>query len=383
VLERLRLAGFRNLAPLDLRFSTRFTVFVGENGAGKTNLLEAIHVAGYLRSFRCADAGALIRTGDAHTRIEVEQRTHADRPPTRLEVRIHRTGAGTRREAFVDGKRVRRFRDYFGRLPVVLFSPEDLSVLRGGPKGRRDLLDRAVSVGEPVHLVDLTDYEKVQRSRNKLLVEARERSGRLDDALLATYDAKLSTLGGRIRVRRRKWIDAVRAGFVREYEAVCGAVLAPDLDYRSKDGATLAEEDEAAASAAFAEALDRNRGEDLRRGQTTEGPHRDDLVVTLGGHRAATFASQGQTRALVLALKLAEIDRLARRGPTRPTLLLDDVSSELDPKRTARLFEVLERTVEQCLLSTTDDALVQVEDPADRTVYDVDRGRVRARGGGG
>jgi len=380
VLKRLRLAGFRNLAPLDLRFSTRFTVFVGENGAGKTNLLEAVHVAGYLRSFRCADAGALVRAGDVHARIEVEQRTHADRPPTRLEVRVHRTGTGARREALVDGKRVRRFRDYFGRLPVVLFSPEDLSVLRGGPKGRRDLLDRAVAVGEPVHLADLSDYEKIQRSRNKLLSDARDRAGRLDDALLATYDTKLSALGGRIRVRRRRWIDAVRADFVREYGAICGEALVPDLDYRSKDGAVLAEEDESAACAAFADALESSRGEDLRRGQTTEGPHRDDLIVTLGGHRAATFASQGQTRALVLALKLAEIERLARDGPTRPTLLLDDVSSELDPQRTARLFEVLERTVEQCLLSTTDAALVRVEDPADRTVYDVAHGSVAPRG---
>ncbi len=372
MLERLEVRGFRNLADLDLRFTRRFTVFVGPNGAGKTNLLEAVYLAAYLRSFRCGDLGALVGSDATTALVTAHVRRHPGDPPEALEVRLDRTARGARRTALVAGKRVRRLRDFFGRLKVVLFSPEDLTVLRSGPAARRDLLDRAVAAAEPVHLADLADYDKLVRSRNRLLAEARE-TGRLDEAWLATYDASLAELGGRIWVRRTAWVEAVRPVFVEEFAAICGPDPACDLAYVPRIGGVPA--DAADAAARLRAALEEGLAEDRRRGRTGAGPHRDDLAVTLGGRPAASFASQGQTRALVLALKLAELSLLAETGGARPTLLLD-VSSELDPERTARLFAVLSRTVDRCLLSTTDRSLVAVGSAADRIEYAVRGGRV-------
>lgn len=375
MLSRLSVAGFRNLADLELSFDTRFSVFVGPNGAGKTNLLEAVYVAAYLRSFRCSDTERLVGTKASAARIVAESRRHPDDPPERLTVELARTARGARRSVHVEGKRVRRFRDFYGRLKVVLFSPEDLAVLRGGPSARRALVDRAVGALDGLHLADLIDYEKVVRSRNRLLAEADGR-GRIDEALLGAYDEKIATLGGRIWHRRAQWVEAVRPLFAREFGAICGPSAVADLAYVPRLRAPPLPSSEAETAALLAEGLAHARSEDVRRGQTTVGPHRDDVSVTLAGQPAATFASQGQTRALVLALKLAELSLLADAGGVRPTLLLDDVSSELDPSRTARLFEVLRSTVDQCLLSTTDRGLVQIDDSAEVAEYRVVDGRV-------
>lgn len=375
MLSRLSVAGFRNLANLDLSFDTRFSVFVGPNGAGKTNLLEAVYVAAYLRSFRCSEAERLVRTDASVARIEAESRRHPGDPPERLTVELARTARGARRSVHVEGKRVRRFRDFYGRLKVVLFSPEDLAVLRGGPAARRALIDRAVAAIDGLHLADLADYEKVVRTRNRLLAEAEGRR-RIDEALLGAYDQKIATVGGRIWRRRAEWVAAVRPLFAREFEAICGPSSAADLAYVPRLRAPSNPASEAEAAALLAGGLAEARSEDLRRAQTTVGPHRDDIAVTLAGQPAATFASQGQTRALVLALKLAELTLLADAGGVRPTLLLDDVSSELDPTRTARMFEVLRNTVDQCLLSTTDRGLVQIDDAAEVAEYRVLEGCV-------
>jgi DNA replication and repair protein RecF len=320
-------------------------------------VLEAIYLVSTLRSFRTSDLGSLLRRGCEHARVEVQVHDPVVELRTRLEVRIDRQARSVRRSARLEGKLVRSAADFYGRIQAVLFTPEDLGVLRGSPQGRRQFVDRVLFARERAHIGDVQAYEKLLRSRNKVL--------KVDEALLAmhpaererlldTYDRQLAQVGGRIWSRRAGLIAELQRPFQAAFAQIHDRgeqVLTGGLEYRSRIDPTgsIAEPERAVA---LAEALRRHRVRDLAAGRTTVGPHLDDLQVSLDGADAAEFASQGQARALVLAFKIAEL-RSARERGQHPLLLLDDVSSELDPVRTARLFEVLAAEIGQCVLTTT------------------------------
>ena len=381
-LERLSLADFRNLAgPITLDFDERFTVLHGHNGAGKTNLLEAIYLISTLRSFRSSELGALLRRGCEHARVEVQAFDATARLSTKLEVRLDRSARALRRTARIDGKLIRSATDFYGRIQAILFTPEDLAVLRGSPSARRQFIDRVVFARERGHISDVQIYEKLLRSRNRVLktdfapIEC--------ERMLDTYDHQLAEVGARIWTRRASLIRELRGPFAAAFAQIHDrehdpALLAAELRYVSRldPSASVAASDRRAA---LGRALAEQRRRDLAAGRTTIGPHLDDLEVTLDGARAGEFASQGQTRALVLAFKIAELRAARERHGHAPLLLLDDVSSELDPQRTARLFEVLAAEVGQCVLTTTTPAYLDLGQASRRELEVRDGALVGAR----
>lgn len=401
MLRRLRLTDYRNFVEAELPFGPGFTVVYGHNGAGKTNLLEALWLTGTLRSFRTSDADSLIRTGQAAARVEVLADDADTGLQSTLEVRLERSagsrGTTTRRLASIDGKSIRAARDFYGRIRAVLFTPEDLAVLRGAPQARRQFLDRMVFARDRLHIDDVARYEKLLRARNRVLKDAGElvRGAELD-RLLDTYDASLAEVGARIGRRRQALVDDLRTSFLDAFADIHGATLTPSLTYVERtppadetntsdagwDGQTPRQapdevrDPDVRRRDALQRALARGRARDLARRTTNEGPHLDELDVTLEGHAVADFASQGQTRALVLALKLAELRRLHERTGTPPLLLLDDVSSELDPGRNERLFQTLFTHVGQCLLTTTATSHVRLPTEAPIARVHVDGGRL-------
>jgi len=370
-LRELKLAQYRNIAEATLPLDARFTVIWGENGAGKTNLIEAIYLISTFRSFRTNDQRVLLRAGHREALTSLTAFDPSLGLSSTFEVRIAQNDRSTRKTGSVDGKRVAAAKDFYGRVRAILFTPEDLGMLRGSPSGRRQFLDRVIFAQDRAHIGDIQDYEKTVRSRNKILKSEGGAGGAQQAALLDSYDEGISALGARIWCRRAAVVDAIRPGFLRAFEEIHGSGLAPALDYAS--GVQLGEGLPARAEVQrlYLEQLQAKRGQDLARGATSVGPHRDDLQFTVFQSPAADFASQGQARALVLAFKIAELRLTRARIGYAPILLLDDVSSELDPSRNAKLFDMLWADAGQCVLTTTSPDFIRLAEGASRRSVEV------------
>jgi DNA replication and repair protein RecF len=377
----LRAAGWRNLAPLELDLDprARLTVFFGDNGQGKTNVLEALYYLGSLRSFRTSNTADLVQQGASEARIaaEVEQSQLTRRIEAKIQIKVgadngagdrdhrHATvtarsrgdggggGGGGKRTVFLDGKPVRRLGGALGVVRVVLFVPEDLLLPRGTPAARRRFLDFAVFGVEPAYLGEAAVFDKLLRSRNALLRQGRPR---LTSALLDTYDEEFARAGARVVVRRRR-VTADLAPHLQAYFRALHADLPAGLAYLTAPelGGPVSEGE---VEKALLAGLRARRALDERRGHTTFGPQTDDVELRLDGRPARAHASQGQIRSLVLALKLAELGNVQAHLGDSPVLLLDDVPSELDPDRRGYLFETLAGLSCQTLISVADPAVV-------------------------
>ncbi len=370
-IQHLSVREFRNFASGELDLGPHFTVLYGENGAGKTNLVEALYLVSTLRSFRVSELGALIRQGAEAARVELSGIDGNLDLRTQLGVNLVRKGRSVRRSAIADGKTIRSAKDFYGRARAILFTPEDLGILRGSPSGRRNFLDRVIFARERTHISDVQAYEKALRSRNHVLRKEPDQATR--ERLAETYEVPLADFGARIWDRREALVEALRGSFIDVFSQIHGTGMSPAINYQSKLGSDHSDRQEA-----LKEALRVRRSDDLLRRTTTIGPHRDDLVMTLNGQPVGAFASQGQTRALILAFKIAEVRSARDLSGEPPLLLLDDVSSELDPLRNAQLFGALTEDAGQCVLTTTAPKFVHLGASADAHYVEVSAGQLRA-----
>jgi DNA replication and repair protein RecF len=345
--------GFRNLETRTLTLDERFNVFAGDNGQGKTNLLEAVYWLATLRPMRAARLQEFVRFGG--TRCGVEAAIEAEGLVHRLEVRVEAGERVCKRE-----RKPCKPSEYFGVLAVVLFTPDDVGLVRASPVERRRFLDRAIFTGRPAHLADVQAYRRALEARNEALRTSH------DPILLDTFEETLARHALRLNEARALYVERLRPFFLDAFAGIVGPGLDPTLVYRPSLVAGSVEE--------MAATLAAEREKDRQRGFTARGPHADDLGLALVGRSARLYASQGQARALVLALKIAEIRLLEALFGLTPVLLLDDVSSELDAQRNARLFELLHGFRGQVLITTTDASHVRT--PALAHVFGVEAGRV-------
>lgn len=334
------LADFRNIAAAEITFDGSFTGLFGANGQGKTNTLEALYLAAALRPLRPVQRRVLYREGTRAASVQVRLQSEVSGLEHDLKVAL----AGPSRTLIKDDKKTDA-RGFIGRFVAVAFTPDDLQLAKGGPDARRRFLDRALLNQRPAYLERAARYARALKDRNRVL----QQEG--DDALLAPFDALVATEGAEITRLRRDYVRALRPRLVRFFQDIADPAPPLEISYASKLPEDLPDE---ALPEALAAELARRRPQDRRLRRTTAGPHLDDLRLSLGGGAAKERASQGQHRALVLALKLAEITHLAEVLGEPPVLLLDDMSSELDPGRSAQLFSAIRALDAQVVLTSTD-----------------------------
>ena len=353
-LRHLRLLDFRSWPLLELELEPGVTTLVGRNGHGKTNVLEAIGVLSTLRSHRVASDAPMIRTG-AETTLIGALAHNAGRELT-VEMALN---SGKANRARLNTSPCRRLGDILGVVQSVLFAPEDLALVRGEPAERRRLLDELMVQRRPALGGDLSEYSSVLRQRSALLksASAAMRRGRPEESAgvldtLDVWDGRLAELGARIVSGRIALLRELRPLVVEAYRGLAPESRPAGLSYRFRvDGApdeSLLTDPELVEAVLLAE-LGRRRQDEIDRGMSLVGPHRDDMILTLGEEPAKGFASHGETWSFALALRLGSLE-LFRADGIEPVLLLDDVFAELDRHRRAALAEVASG-VEQVLIT--------------------------------
>ena len=340
-LHRLELLQFRNYGRLVLTVEAPRLLVIGRNGEGKSNLLEAVELLGSLRSHRCGADRDLIQRGERQALIAADC-VGGDR----LELELRRQGG---RQVRRNGKPLERQHDLIGPLRCVGFSALDLELVRGEPALRRQWLDRVVLQLEPVYAELLSRYGRLLRQRAQLLRRGLGQ-GHLGD-LLEAFDQQMALIGTRLHRRRVRALARLQPLAAAWHGRLSGG--REQLELRYRPGTVLeGEEAEAPWREALLLQLRSQREQELRLGQCSVGPHRDEIELRLGDQPARRYGSAGQQRTLVLALKLAELELVQQLWGEPPLLLLDDVLAELDPERQQLLLEAVGEG-HQCLVSAT------------------------------
>lgn len=360
-MTRVDLADFRSYERFTLEPALGLTVLVGPNAAGKTNVIEAIQLVTSARSFRRPEFSDLIRWGSTHARVSLR----AEQDARRLEITLDVDEEEGRTYA-VNGQTRRKHSEVAGLLPSVVFTPDDLTMVKGPAERRRSAIDDLGEQLSPTYGSLRRDYGKVVRQRNALL-----RDGAAGTSLEA-WDDQLVTLGARLVVHRLRLLERTMAhAIVRYAEMTGGEVLGYAYEDRCGIAGTTPGEAEAVEECIRGALAARSRDERMR-GVTLVGPHRDDIVLMVGGRDARSFGSQGQQRTIALAWKLAEVEMVEEVLRRKPVLLLDDVMSELDAERRAALSDVVASQV-QTIVTTTTTAYFTAEVLAAAAIVDIER----------
>ncbi len=368
-ITELTLRSYRSYETLHLAFDPGVQIFLGANAQGKTNIIEALYYAAFGRSHRTSSDAELIRVGADGAHIALSFRRHD--VPGALSFTFAR---GARRRIEYAGESLRQ-RDLVGILPMVLFSPEDLFLVKGAPALRRRYLDAELSQASPAYYGELLRYTRILKQRNAVLKDIRERLAAPDDLL--PWDAQLAKSAAYIVTRRTSAVAQLGALSARVQSVLAaGEELTLVYDIAGAAPESGAKDDMTERLYLwYNKMLREGRARDIARAATGVGPHLDDLVLRVGGMNLRSFGSQGQQRTGALALKLAELFYLQENVGEAPILLLDDVMSELDADRRRALLDFIRHENIQTFITATDAAYF----PAERmgTYRYVEAGNVR------
>jgi DNA replication and repair protein RecF len=350
-LDKIYLKSFRNLEKTELVLGERFNVFYGNNAQGKTNILESIYLLATMKSFKMARNIELITWGSDYSLIKGW--VHKDGVAREISLLLEKNG----KKAKLDQKLITRLTDFFGHINVIIFSPEEISMVRGLPDLRRRYLDRAVFTSDSTYLALFHDYTKILKNRNTLL-KSNDKTG------FEIWTDQLIQSGERIMAKRNEYLNDIKGLLQNYHNSISGIDEHVDISYKTLNphGMTTA--------------LAQRSAEEWRRGTTLVGPHRDDVEFTINGRPLKLFGSQGQQRSFVLALKMAEIEHIQQKFDNPPVLLLDDMTSELDQERTVNFMEFLKNRDMQVFITTTDLHSLHLEGCLDKKTFQVINGQI-------
>jgi DNA replication and repair protein RecF len=341
-LNSLELQHFRNYEMLQVKFSPRVNIFFGKNAQGKTNLLEAISLFSFGKSFRTKKEEELIQWGNETCYLNGNFET------TEFPIRIE-LGIGQKEKRLkLDGCPVKNS-EVFGKIPLITFAPDDLQLIKGGPQYRRDFIDLYLALIEPKYRFIYYNYYKVFQQRNRLL-----KAGITNFTELEVWDEQLIEKGSKVIKYRLRLIESVKPYIANAQHQISGTIEKLNIEYLGFKGEILTYQSEEEIQERFRAELKAAKNNELERRITMVGPNRDDLRLTIGnGIELRIYGSQGQQRTAALALKLGFIERIKETRGQYPILLLDDVMSEFDDQRKQHLLKVLLASAQTFMTSTS------------------------------
>lgn len=369
----LKLQNFRNYAKLDLDFNSNKIIIIGENAQGKTNILEAIFYIASLNSYRAKTDSELIQWGKDFSNIKLE----INKSDTDIELETI-INPPKKKILKVNGLKKTKSSEFITNLSVVNFSTNDLLLLRGAPEDRRSWLDIAISQIYPAYLDRLTKYNKIRVQKNNYLKELKT-SQNIDNSMLDVWNSQLALTGSNIIFLRLNFLKELISKAKENHKNISGyenldivynssiigdVEITENLTYKNEDILEL-----------FNQKLEEKKQEEIIRAQSVVGAHRDDVSYFINGNDAKKFASQGQQRTIVLALKLAELNLIKQKNGHNPVLLLDDVLAELDGERQNYLLNSISDNI-QTIITSTDLGNFKQEFLKDVQIYKIKNGEL-------
>lgn len=377
-LNKLKLKNFRNYETCEIDFPGNKILLVGKNAQGKTNLLEAIYYLATLSSFRAGNDSEIVKWNTDYCLLEADITKYGT--DIELKILINPPKAKVLK---LNGLKKSSFSDFLGNLLTVNFNVADLLLLRGAPSDRRKWLDDAISQVYPAYKDRLSKYSRIKTQRNNLLKELK---GNINisssqEEVLSVLDEQLAVSGSNIIHLRDKYLKEIQQKACEKHKAISLSNENLKIVYLSNvTGEFNAEQDQIPRPEEilerFMETFKEKRMEEIARAQTVIGPHRDDISFTINGKNAVSYASQGQQRTVVLALKLSEIDMIEEIIRESPVLLLDDVLAELDNQRQEFLLKSIKDST-QTIITTTSLSAFSDEYLKDKKIYMIDSGSVK------
>lgn len=361
--NKIKLINYRNYNQIEIQLGPKVNIFLGNNAQGKTNLLEAIYLAALTRSFRGTKDKDLIYAGRQAAYVGVDFETEDSGYQT-VEFKLSKE---TTKRCKINGLEAGKSSEAIGLLNVVIFSPEDLKMIKEGPGERRRFLDAEISQIRPVYRRDLVEYTKLLKNRNIYLKAIRYQGS--DMKFLDVLDEQLAEKGAAIIKSRILFIEDISKISYEIHKRISGEMEHLSLKYQST--LSLTENIEAD----FLEKLKANRVEDLSRLTTSVGPHRDDLEIYINDMDSKVYASQGQQRSAALSIKLAEVELIKKYRGEYPVVLLDDVMSELDEERRRLLITTFKDI--QTIITTTDDVALMAHDNIQKQLFFIESGNIK------
>ena len=345
----LRLEQFRNHAHTRLQNADATNAFLGDNGEGKTNILEAVSFLCLTKSFYAGNDRVAVQLGTEYFVVEGELQSDGG---TAYSVRVTYDAASAEKRFLINNAEAETFASVIGRFPVVILSPEGGTVTTGSPSDRRKFVDLAVSQASRRYLDELLEYRRVLKQRNKILFDAR--TTRQDcSSIIEPWSKSLVEHGTQLMSKRREFLDEFAPPVAEAFQQLTGEQETPALRYAPS---VAIGEDSTAGEIAnrFTDQLTEQFSEERRAGTTLVGPHRDEIEFTINGRDLRKFASQGQHKTFLVALKIAEFHYLKERCNETPLLLLDDVFTELDEHRSRRLLNMVAQLGQAFITSTNE-----------------------------
>ena len=368
-IERLKLTNFRNYSNLDIKLSSNINLFIGDNAQGKTNILESIYLLSLTKSNRYGNEDNLIKFNEEIAKIE--GMIYGDFPIRKQEIHLTKT----KKQLFINNKEIRRNRDYISNFCVIAFTPDDLEIVKGSPNVRRNMLNIDISQLHNNYIAYLNEYNQVIKIRNEYLKKM-NLNGNADERYLEVINSKMIENAIIIYQFRFEFFNKVNELVSKIFKKITGI---SNLTIKYHNSLNIDTFDKEIIRKKYQNKIKKNLNIELMQGMTLTGPHRDDFSFDLNGIDMKSFASQGQQRMAIVALKLSEIYLFKKEYGEYPVLLLDDIFSEIDNKKRQRIIKYLQNDI-QSIITTTDVNDISSEILESATIYNVKSGKVTKKG---
>ena len=351
-IDKMKLINFRNYENQEIQFNKNINIIYGDNAQGKTNILEAIFLSSFGKSFRTSKEKELIRFGQDKLMVEANFQKKDRDGKIRIEI-------GSKKQITVNGIKIKKLSELLGNINIVIFTPEDINILKDGPAGRRRFLDMMIGQLRPNYVHNLNLYIQTLEQRNNYLKQIKELNK--PQEMLEIWDEKLAEYGEKVYLYRKEFVDKIINKINDIHKKITDEKEELKIEYISN----CSKKNE------YLKILNERRKLDIIKGFTTKGVHRDDFVIYINDREVGVYGSQGQNRTVILSLKLSELNVVYDKIGEYPILLLDDFMSELDEKRRKNFLENIENT--QVIITGTDKVDLST---IDCSLYNVQKGEI-------